>query len=289
LLGFLDRFSWFFDLFAHFRVQYMQLCLIPFFVAMWKRRNRWAVTLVLLACINYAFVLPLYIGKPAPSAHKPTRAMLMNINAGNGNTEHVLESIRQFDPDILLLQEVTPKWAQELAVLNKGYPHRVEQPQAGYFGMMLLSKYPLEHGRVVKIGTAGVPSVIAEAYLPNGGVSIIGTHPVPPIGSEGSRLRNQQLMALPSVVMEQKHPVLLIGDLNVTPFSHWFKRVLFTSGLKNSMKGFGHQPSWPSNIWFMRIPIDHILHDKAITVHNRMTGKDVGSDHLPVIVDFSIR
>jgi endonuclease/exonuclease/phosphatase (EEP) superfamily protein YafD len=218
LFGFLGRFHWFLDLFSHFRVQYMQLCLVPFFIALWKHWNKRAAVLAILACLNYAFVFPLYMGKPAPAAQKPIRAMLMNINAGNGNTEMVLGSIRQAEPDLLLLEEVTSKWAQALEVLDETYPYQVAEPQEGCFGIMLLSKYPLEHGKAVQISEARVPSITAELHLPNGVISVIGTHPVPPVGGEASALRSRHLQALPDIVMEQKHPVLLIGDLNTTPW-----------------------------------------------------------------------
>jgi endonuclease/exonuclease/phosphatase (EEP) superfamily protein YafD len=288
LFGYLGRFNWFLDLFSHFRVQYLQLCLVPFIVALWLRRDKRAVALVMLVCLNYTFVLPLYFGKPAPPTEKPFRAMLMNINANNGNTELVLGSIRQAAPDILLLEEVTLKWASELEVLNATYPYRIAEPQEGCFGIMLLSKYPLEHGAVVQIGIAGVPSIITEVHLPQDVVSIIGTHPLPPVSAEGSLQRNIQLAAIPDMVHQQKHPVLLIGDLNTTPWSPYFKQLLNESGLKNSMKGFGHQPSWPVNHFFLRIPLDHVLHSPEITIHNRMILRDVGSDHFPVIVDFSV-
>lgn len=38
----------------------------------------------------------------------------------------------------------------------------------------------------------------------------------------------------------------------------------------------------------MSIPIDHCLHSPDITVINRRVGSDVGSDHYPLIIDFSI-
>jgi endonuclease/exonuclease/phosphatase (EEP) superfamily protein YafD len=287
LLGFFGRFSWVFDLFSHFRVQYMQIGLVLIGIALWRRLNKRAVALVLLACLNYAFVLPLYFGKPAPATEKPTRAMLMNINAGNGNTKQVLDAIRNANPDILLLEEVTPRWAAELAVLNADYKYRIAEPQGGCFGIMLLSKVPLEHGKVVEIGSAGVPSIVAEAHLPKGVVTIIGTHPLPPASAEYSKHRNMQLIELPYVAANQKYPVLLIGDLNATPFSYWFKRV-GEMGLQNSMKGFGFQPTWPSNNRFLRIPLDHVLHSPEITIHDRVVGGDVGSDHFPVIVDFTL-
>jgi endonuclease/exonuclease/phosphatase (EEP) superfamily protein YafD len=288
LLGYFGKFSWFLDLFSHFRVQYLQLCLIPFMIALWKRRNKLAIALVLLVCLNYTFVLPLYFGKPGPAESKTIRAMLMNINAGNGNTDLVLDAIKMAAPDLLLLEEVTPKWAHELEVLNETYRYRISEPQDGCFGMMLLSKVPLEHSQVVEIGNAGVPSIITEAYFPSGTVSIIGTHPLPPGGTEYSRQRNEQLAALPRYVKEQNYPVLLIGDLNTTPWSPYFQTLEKESGLKNSMQGFGHQPSWPSGNAFLRIPLDHVLHSPEITIHNRMIGRKIGSDHLPVIVDFTL-
>ena len=125
--------------------------------------------------------------------------------------------------------------------------------------------------------------------MPEGVISIIGTHPVPPIGSKASKLRNGQLAELPGVIKEQQRPVLLIGDLNTTPWSSHFTRLLSDSGLKNSMKGFGHQPSWPARPFFLRIPLDHMLHSPEIRVHNRMILQSVGSDHFPVVVDFSLK
>ncbi|HSR88663.1 MAG TPA: endonuclease/exonuclease/phosphatase family protein [Pontiella sp.] len=289
LFGFLGRFHWFLDLFSHFRVQYMQLCLVPFFIALWKHWNTRAAVLAIIACLNYSLVLPLYIGKPVPAAEKPFRAMLMNINAANGNTEMVLGSISRAEPDILLLEEVTPQWARALEILNAIYPYQVSEPQEGCFGIMLLSKYPLEHGKVVEIGSAEVPSITADMHLPAGVISVIGTHPVPPIGGKASGLRNGQLAELPAVIIGQQHPVLLIGDLNTSPWSSRFTNLLKASGLNNSMKGFGHQPSWPARHFFLRIPLDHVLHSPQIMVHNRMMLQDVGSDHFPVIVDFSLK
>lgn len=288
LFGFLGRFNWFLDLFSHFRVQYMQLCLPIIGIYLWKRMNRKAAVMIILAVINYSFVLPFYFGKPDTPNSKPIRAMLMNINAGNGNTEQVLQAIEKADPDILLLEEVTPKWAAELTVLNKTYKYRIAEPQDGCFGIMLLSKHPLKNGNVLDIGTAQVPSITSDVYLPQGEISIVGTHPLPPVGAEYFSHRNKQLQALPEIVKQQKHPVMLIGDLNTSPWSSHFQALEKESGLENSMKGFGFQPSWAGNA-FLKIPIDHVLHSDKITIHNRMIGPKVGSDHLPVIVDFSIR
>jgi endonuclease/exonuclease/phosphatase (EEP) superfamily protein YafD len=287
LLGFLGRFHWALDLLSHFRVQYLQLALLVAGICLWVRRNKCAVVLIGIAAFNYAFVLPLYMGKPDTSGaqNPPVRAMLMNLNASNGNTEQVLKAIQSADPDFLVLEEVTPTWAFELSKLSEAYPHHLVEPREGCFGITLLSKLPLSQGKVVEIGSAGVPSILATAHLPQGDCSIIATHPVPPLGAEFSAHRNNQLAKLPEIIKAQKHPVLLVGDLNTSPWSPYFSMLLRESGLQDSMKGFGFQPTWPSGNPLSRIPIDHMLH----TPDNRMVGGDVGSDHLPLIVDFSMK
>ncbi len=287
LLGFLGRFCWVCDLFSHFRVQYFQAFLVLIGISIWRRQTKRMIAFILLACLNYALVLPLYFGKPPVATEPPARAMLMNLNASNGNSEQVLRAIRTADPDLLLLEEVTPKWASELNGLD--YPYRVSKVRNDCFGIVLLSKHPLSRTNVVFVGSAGVPTIVADVHLPQGEISLIGTHPVPPISAEFSKHRNHQLTALPDLISTQKYSVLLMGDLNASPWSAHFGRLLKASGLKNSMKHFGFQPSWPSDNRFLRIPLDHILHSPDILIHRRAVGGDVGSDHLPVIVDFSIR
>ncbi|MEE8238524.1 MAG: endonuclease/exonuclease/phosphatase family protein, partial [Nitrososphaerales archaeon] len=89
-------------------------------------------------------------------------------------------------------------------------------------------------------------------------------------------------------VSDQEDPILLLGDLNITPWSPIFKDFLRSTGLRDSREGFGLQPSWPT--WFPPawIPIDHVLVSSNVTVYDRKIERDIGSDHYPVIVDFSV-
>jgi endonuclease/exonuclease/phosphatase (EEP) superfamily protein YafD len=214
--------------------------------------------------------------------------MQLNLNAGNSNTEKVLRVIKKNNPDLLLLEEVTPQWAKALSGLSTNYPHQISEPQTDCFGIILLSKVPLKQGKIVDIGSTGVPSIVAEAHFPLGTITVIGTHPLPPISANYSAKRNQLLAALPQLIKEQHYPVLLMGDLNLSPWSPYFKQLLRDSELKNSMKGFGFQPSWPSRIHLLRIPLDHLLYSSEIRIHSRQIGENVGSDHFPLFVEFSI-
>jgi endonuclease/exonuclease/phosphatase (EEP) superfamily protein YafD len=79
-----------------------------------------------------------------------------------------------------------------------------------------------------------------------------------------------------------------MGDLNATPWSRPFVHLVESSGLCDTRAGFGVQASFPAASWLLRIPIDHVLASCGIGVQSRRIGRDVGSDHLPVIVDLVV-
>ena len=60
------------------------------------------------------------------------------------------------------------------------------------------------------------------------------------------------------------------------------------TGLRDSSRGMGLQPTWPADIPLLWIPIDHCLYSDGIEIRGRRTGPDVGSDHFPLIVDFEL-
>jgi hypothetical protein len=64
---------------------------------------------------------------------------------------------------------------------------------------------------------------------------------------------------------------ILLGDLNVTPWSPHFRQLLQQTGL-------------PAQVPPLRIPLDHCLVSPAFQVIERRVGPRLGSDHLPLIV-----
>lgn len=290
VLGFLGRFSWFLDLFSHFRVQYAIGLSILGLLLLCGRRRRTAVLFLCFAGVNLAIVLPLYFGGSKVQAHDaPTmRAMLLNVNTRLGDPERVRQVVVSTNPDILVLEEISARWMPFLAWLTNSYPYSLTQPREDNFGIGLFSKLPFAEGEVVYMGDAAVPSIVATVTTAHSPLLVIATHPLPPAGRDYSRWRNEQLERLPDYV-RSNNPVLLLGDLNVTPWSHHFRRLLASTGLRDSAKGFGVQPTWPDFNPLLRIPIDHCLHSEEILIIDRQIGEDVSSDHYPLIVDFVIR
>ena len=102
--------------------------------------------------------------------------------------------------------------------------------------------------------------------------------------------RNRMFEGLASEVKKQDSAHSIVaGDLNCTPWSWWFKKLLSDSGLKDSGRGNGLAATWnPFGVPLSGLTIDHVLIGSKIKCTDRFVGGHIGSDHRPVFVDFLI-
>jgi endonuclease/exonuclease/phosphatase (EEP) superfamily protein YafD len=286
--GLLGCLWWPLDLASHFRVQYLfSLLLLSAILAI--ARKRWSsLILAALAGPNLILILPLYIPpwSPEDAVSTPLRAMLANVNTRHGDPARVLRVVEAHDPDLLVLEEINAEWIERLGPLEEGYPHRITEPRRDNFGIGIYSKIPLESAAIVYIAEAMVPSIVAAVTVEKRTLHIFATHPPPPGGPNGSYWRDDHLAAVPDFLSEVPRPLLLLGDLNATPWSCHFQRLIDRSGLRDSTRGWGFQPTWPAGMPHLWIPIDHCLYSHGIHIRDRQVGPNVGSDHYPLIVEF---
>ena len=289
LFGFLGKYSWFLDLFSHFRVQYLISLTILSTLLFLSRRRRTAIAFLGFALVNLVLILPLYFGgqNTAPEDSTIIRAMFLNVSTQFGDSERVKEVVQDLNPDIIVLEEINSQWVENLAWLSNSHPYTLVQMREDNFGIGLFSKLPLVESEVAYIGGIGAPSLLITVNTGITNLRVIATHTLPPTGAIYSRWRNKQLDQL-SDFTKSSLPILLLGDLNTTPWSYYFKKLLKNTGLSNSSRGYGVQPTWPSFAPIFSIPIDHALHSSDIVIVDRKIGPDVSSDHFPVIIDFTI-
>lgn len=215
------------------------------------------------------------------------RVLLLNVNSRSGNPEKVKQLIIETAPDLIVLEEISSRWISGFAAIKASYPYWILQAREDNFGIALFSKLPLEEREVAYIGNARVPTILTTVVSQKTRLRVIATHPLPPVSREYSQWRNEQLDRLPDYVSASM-PTILLGDLNTSPWSYCFARLLQRSGLKDSSRGHGIQPTWPNHNPLLRIPIDQFLHSADIATLQKQTGPDVESDHYPVIVDLVI-
>jgi endonuclease/exonuclease/phosphatase (EEP) superfamily protein YafD len=287
ILGFFGNVRWYFDLCAHFRFQYLIIFLL-LAVTLFRTHRWWAFFFLAGSAISSYSILPLYIGagEMGPLEKRTLRAVSINVDMNGGDPTRVGELLKKVDPDIILLLEVNDRWLTALDPITKAYPHSKEEPRVGGSGIAFYSKLPIVQASVENLKSPR-PSLVVTVEFENKDITIVGTHPFPPVRGWKSNSRNFHFEAISERVRILDQPVLVLGDLNASCWSAPFQQLLETAGLKNSARGFGIQPTWPTWMPLLMIPIDHCLHSPDLHVLDRRVGPNVGSDHLPLFVELA--
>jgi endonuclease/exonuclease/phosphatase (EEP) superfamily protein YafD len=287
VFGFLGRWWWRFDLFGHFRTQYVVLLGIVILALAFQ--GEWLLVGIfgLFEGINFYLIAPFY-GPLAPAlAEKTHRLLLANVLQENQHYHKMLNVIESTQPDFVGLIETGEHWIEALGPLQKLYPHCIHEfwGEENY-DIALFSRVPPDSLEVQHLGPVGVPTIVGRFTLEDGALTLIITHPPPPKTRRETEARNAQLIALAEFAANQPGRVILTGDLNITSWSPFFAPLLQRGKLSDSRLRRGIQPSWPVNSPLLRIPIDHVLVSSGVQVHRRFLGPPTGSDHRPVLMDF---
>lgn len=292
LLGHLERHGLLFELLAHFRWQYAALLVAGSIALLALRSPKAGVVVGVVAVTDLLTIAPYLVPSapaPAPRASSPLRVLSQNVNTGNTRSADVLALIDREQPDVVLLLEVSPRWMEQLRPLDEVYPFSCSSPRTDNFGIAVWSRFELADTQIEPMTEARVPVIITDVVAPGGRIRLIGAHPLPPVSGAYLALRNEQIELLAQRVRERADvPTIIAGDLNATPWSRALRGLFRDAGLRDSAQGFGLQCTWPSSLWPMRIPIDHVLVSEGIAVVDRRISGDVGSDHFGVIADLHI-
>ena len=188
-----------------------------------------------------------------------------------------------------MFQEYTQAWARALSPSLSNYRYRIEHPREGPFGIALYSKLPFadEHSDDnAKIARSYVDRRLLEG---DGELRVIGIHPPPPISNELYSERNRQLEALARVAGDHGGSLIILGDLNTSPWSTAFRGLLDEGRLRDGRSGLGIFATWPESAPLLRIPIDHVMTDIDAHVRKMGTSKGLGSDHRSIWADVRIK
>lgn len=238
--------------------------------------KRWAVLLL-------ALPLPwLTASTPAPAGDPQAQVFAVasaNVHLDSRNTQALATWLAQEKPDVVVLLEVSPGYAQGLRTLHD-YPFQQIVAQDSPFGIAVLSRHPLQQVEVIE-DAQGIAHIEAQLQWRGQPVGIIALHPMPPLTPQYHRVRNAKLAALAKHATASDIPTVLAGDLNATPWSSAFSG-LAQLGLRRAS---GLVATWPAVLQgVLGLPIDHVLVTQHWAVVARKVGPQLGSDHLPVLV-----
>ncbi len=291
ITGYLGEFNLFFELSSHFKLQYLLAGLSVFiFFALVRSKKIGLLVSAFCIIINLAEIVPWYFPVPAFAGATPgqnLRILHSNVLTSNRRYSEVISLVKAEQPDIAVFVEVSTVWAKELAVLSEIFPYSSNQQESERFGSAIYSKLPLNNPSV-KPFSKHRKSLLADVQFQGKIISLILAHPTVPIKQQSFIDRNQQLAAIGEYAAQVKNPLIVVGDFNTTMWSPFYKNMVKTGNLRNARSGFGILPTWPTFMPLAYIPIDHFLVSKEIGVLKIRTGRNIGSDHLPLITDLVI-
>jgi endonuclease/exonuclease/phosphatase (EEP) superfamily protein YafD len=278
------------ELFSHFRLQYLAVAALLSLTLFVLHSRRWAALMLTVAMLNVVPVYPWYVAgaQAAVPSQGSLRVLLSNVYAGNDSLAELIDLVASEEADIVFLQEVTPRQNRELAALRGRLDYSLNIPREDNFGIAVLSRLPFQSARVIQSPPHDFPTLVVEVVVAGTPVTFVTTHPVPPLGKRGFSARNEQLASIAELLNDTGGARVLIGDLNTTMWGHHYDQLIEATGLVNARYGFGVQPSWPTSLPFAMIPIDHCLVSPEVSIVDVRTGPDIGSDHLPLIVDLGL-
>lgn len=290
LATFADHAHRYLELFSHFRLQYFLAAAVLAILLFVLRSGRWAAAMLILMLVNAIPVVSWFMseGDARASDDPRFRLLLSNIHSGNEDIGALLNLVESEQADFLFLQEVTGGHADRLAALRDDYPYSLNVPREDNFGIAVLSRRPFDSARIVESPPHQYPTLVVEVTIYGRPVTFVTTHPAPPVDDVGYDARNIQLVNVAELLNAQQGARVLIGDLNTTMWARNYEKLVASTGLVNARQGFGVLPSWPTHMPFAMIPIDHCLVSAGVTVRDLRTGPDIGSDHLPLIVELSL-
>lgn len=287
LAAFAGEHHWLLELTTHFRPHYAGGLLVCAIIYASARRIRPAALFALFTLLNIFVLAPRFTPRGAPPVNSPSiKLLLSNVLSDNHDHDSLLALIAHEQPDVITLLEINDEWTPALVPLTSSYPHSLVVTRDDNFGIALFSRFPLSDLKTVYLGPAEIPSIRATLMLGSRPVALLATHPLPP-GNAGSMvLRDLHLTALAKWSASLPSPVIVLGDLNCTPWSPAFRTLLTDGSLYDTGRGFN--PTWPARPWWLRIPLDHCLVSADLAVVDHRIGPDIGSDHFPLLVTVAL-
>lgn len=252
----------------------------------WREAAAAAPLLVLWA----AWSLPGTLFGPRPAEGRPLRVVSANVLMVHPDPDALRDEILSFEPDVVVLQEVSARWVASFAGASGDYPYQVWLPAEDSFGQAVLSRRPLLQQH--EWTNEGVPMLEVLVEVDGVPVRLVDVHTLPPRTALYAEVWERQLEHLVPFAGHSRAEVIVAGDLNATRYHPSYRRLLAETGLRDAHAAVGRAAAWTWPNGIFPVPpmrLDHVLVSEGIAVVGVAEGRALGSDHRPVVVDVVVR
>lgn len=285
MLSFLGSLHWVLDLAANFRPQTSVTLVLLGLLAVAGRAWIPGLTTLVVGGIGLVSLVPHLVATPPGIAEgSPTiRVMSFNVGISNPNRAEVAEFMAAEDPDVVFIFESSFEW--EDAIRDAALPLQIVAvvPRGRLAGVTVLARPGLRPG-YVEVDLRGEAAAVT-IDLGSERVDVLGIHPLSPTTGARAAGRDALIARATDWVTTRPGEVVVVGDLNATPWSHAYSTLRVRGRLVDTLRGRGFQPTWPEGWGVLMIPIDHVFHTPGLGSADRRTGPAFGSAHRPVVIE----
>ena len=284
-LSFFGPAFWVFDVVASYRPHLSLVALTLGAVSLLGRAWSPGAAATVAGLVGILSLLPHLAADPVPIVDgSPTiTVMTFNVGISNPSRSDVARFIAETDPDVVFIFESSFEW--EDTIRASGLPLQIVSvvPRGRLAGVTVLARPDLRPGRI----DVGITGEVAAVTVDLGSerIEVLGIHPLSPTSAARAAARDRLIGEAALWVAGRPGEVVVVGDLNATPWSSVFTRLRVAGGLIDTLRGRGFQPTWPEGWAAAMIPIDHVLHTDGLGSDRRRTGPALGSAHRPVVVE----
>lgn len=293
--------DWFFDLFSHFKWlrHGFETILITWILI--RKSRKYGLLWVSLVGASMAVIFCIDALRSSKEALESSysnvgsvriQATSFNVLTKNSKTtevrEWLMEKFNSKAVNIVFLMEVNKSWVQDMEILKAKFPYFHEHPREDNFGFAIYSSVPLSNVSIEKFTSNSIPAISTTIRVSGKPVRILGVHTNPPAGEQGYKTRNLYFENLRRNLDQNQIPTLVLGDLNCSPWSKHFEKVIQPQSGSEEMallsadKKIFRSATWFGAGWIFAIPIDYILYTKEFDAVSFGVGPDLGSDHRPI-------
>ena len=236
--------------------------------------------------VHFVAYFPPYPQEVASAKSCPPDRQLSLLNANvlmtNNDYDRLIHLVSKVNPDVVLLLETDRAWEGAVEGLGKRYPFRLSEPIPNTYGMILMSRLPMEGGIEHRL-QAGVPSATILLKLRDGQKIFIHTlHPEPPWPGDDSGERDAELVGVGREVRDEGRAAIVMGDLNDVAWSRTSRLFKKVAGMGDPRVGRGFYPTFNANWPLLRWPLDHLFVSPHFELMSIDLLGDIGSDHFPI-------
>jgi len=249
----------------------------------------------------FAFVTAVipFLTLPAPAPAVAGTSIVVvsaNVDVHNPEPADFLAIPSIADADVLVLQEVRPRWQEALASAGR-WKFESSRDLVASTDMKLFSRFPILSTRTVSpesTDTGGRFAIRYELLVGELPVIVYAVHPQTPRAPEMWRERSAYLRDLEKAIRSESPNarVIVAGDWNTPPWSPFFKEILSSTGYRTTESQWWPLPTrFSIRFWSLTqigTPIDRIVLSPAVGLGDLSLGPTFGSNHLPVIARLTI-